>query len=255
MMRLKFKLRFLMPVLIFSTMPVIAEEAHRYIEANTIITKDRDEKDSKVRGLDRLNVDMLAGYEKGYVYMKAGWKMQQDVFDFAGTIGVQDSYFKNHPIQFGSTIEAYYHIKFIKPHVFEQNIFAAASYYADLKPSDTRLTVYFGAGLKGNYLAVDAHNPPQWNVYPIISVFITQKFSNFLTLNAGLRTFSYFFSTAFIQPQFFANIAINLTPQFSLCTGIEGIYNSYRHLGDLKSNPETLKLQTINFNAGIKYSF
>lgn len=250
MFNLKSKFRFIMPVLIFSAMPLIAEEVPNYATADVIVSMDKKDNNKK-----SLGIEWGGGHTEENWFMNLGIRMREDIFDFAGNIGLKDSYFKNYPVQLGSTLEAYYHIRFIKINEFEQNIFTAGSVFVDIVPSNSRLTVYFGAGLKGNYLAVDANNPPQWNAYPIVSIFLTQKFSNIIVLNAGLRTFSPFISTAFIEPQFFANININITPKITLITGIEGIYNSYRKLEDLRDNTESLELQTLNFNAGIKYNF
>ncbi len=254
MFKIKSKFQYIIPVLIFTAMPLIAEEEtytpKSYVSADIGISTDKKNDNKKT-----LMTDMLAGHSEENWFFNFGYRMQQDIFDFAGNIGLKDLYFKNYPIQIGSTLEGYYHIRFIDIGKFEQNMFAAASYFLNFVPSNTRLTVYFGAGLKGNYLATSAHNPPQWNAFPIVSIFITQNFSNFLTLNAGMRTFSYFVSTAFIEPQFFASLDVHITPQFTLRAGIEGIYNSYRKLEDLKSNIDSLELQTINFNAGIKYLF
>lgn len=254
MFNIKPKLKCILPVLIFSAMPLFAEEdsykTNNYIMENVKIAVDRKNDNKK-----SLITEMAAGHAEENWFLNLGLRMQKDIFDFAGNIGLKDLYFKNYPIQIGSTLEGYYHIRFIEVGKFEQNMFAATSYFLNFTPSNTRLTVYFGAGLKGNYLNVDSKNPPLWNAYPIVSIFITQNFANFLTINAGIRTFSYFVSTAFIEPQFFANIDFHVTQQFTINAGIEGIYNTYRKLEDLKNNTETLELQTINFNAGIKYQF
>ncbi|MCR5762803.1 MAG: hypothetical protein K6G00_05395 [Treponema sp.] len=254
MFNIKTKFKFFLPVLIFTAIPISAAEEpyipKSYVASDAIVSTDKNNDSKK-----SLQIEMFAGHQEENWYLNFGYRMQEDIFDFAGNIGLKDLYFKNYPIQIGSALEGYYHIKFFEVGKFEQNMFAAASYFLNLVPTDTRITVYFGAGLKGNYLAVSDHNPPLWNAYPIVSIFITQNFAKFLTLNAGIRTFSYFVSTAFIEPQFFANIDLHFTPKFSIYAGIEGIYNSYRKLEDLKGNLDSLKLQKLNFNAGIKYLF
>lgn len=254
MFHVKNKCKCIIPILLLCTVSLVAEEddivPDNYVSADIKVSTDR--KDNSKR---TLITEMTAGHYEENWFLNAGMRMQKDMTDFTGNIGLKDLYFKKYPIQIGSTLEGYYHIKFIEIGTFEQNMFAAASYFLNLKPSNTRLTVFFGAGLKGSYLAVDAHNPPKWNAYPVVSIFISQNFANFLTINAGIRTFSYFVSTAFIEPQFFASIDLHLNKQLTIQAGVEGIYNSYRKLEDLKNNMDTLELQNLIFNAGIKYQF